>query len=78
MEDQTLELLNRPASVGVGVEVEGTAVSNVLLSTRLSDVIDGTDDFAVDFRKDFGGKNVSKFCFSIQTCLLYTSPSPRD
>ena len=36
-----------------------------------SNVIDGTDDFAVDFRKDFGGKNVSKFCFSIQTvdCL---------
>ena len=31
LEDKTLELLNRPSSVGIGVEVESTSVSNVLL-----------------------------------------------
>ena len=37
----------------------------------LSNTIDGSDDFAVDFRKDFSGENVSQFGFSIQTvdCL---------
>jgi hypothetical protein len=29
LEDQTLELLNRPTTVGVNVEVESTSVSNV-------------------------------------------------
>ena len=39
LEDQTLELLNRPTTVGVNVEVESTSVSNVCLSTRTSAVL---------------------------------------
>ena len=71
LEDQTFELLNRPATVGVGVEVESTKSCYVGLCTRLSRLVDGTDDFTVDLGKDFSGENVGKFCFSIQTvdCL---------
>ena len=72
LEQETLELLNTPTTVGINVEVEYTNGSGVLNSTLLSNLIDGSDDFSVDFRgEDFSGENVSKFCFSVQTvdCL---------
>ena len=46
-----LELLNRPATVGVNVEVECTCGSGVDLCTRLSNLVDGSDNFAVDFTR---------------------------
>ena len=71
LEQKTLELLNRPTSVGVDVQVKLTSGSGVRNSTLLSDLVDRSDDFSVDLSKDLSGENVSKFCFSVQTvdCL---------
>ena len=67
LEQQTLELLNAPATVGVNVEVESTGGSNVVLSARNSGLIDGANNFAVDFSKDLAGQDVSEFCFGVKT-----------
>ena len=65
LEEKTLELLNRPTTVGVNVEVEDTLSSSVVLSTRLSNTIDRSDDFTVDLSKNFARQNVSKLLLSI-------------
>ena len=71
LENKTFELLNRPTTVGVNVKVESTGSSNVCLSTGFSNLIDGSDNFSIDFRKDFSREDVGKFCLGIQTvdCL---------
>ena len=75
LEQETLELLNRPATVGVDVEVEYTSSSGVRNSTLLSNLIDGSDDFAVDLSQNLSGENVGEFRFSVQTmdCLKVLS-----
>ena len=71
LEQETLELLNTPATVRVDVEVEDTTGSGVGNSTLLSNLIDGSDDFAVDLSQDLSREDVGEFRFSIQTvdCL---------
>ena len=71
LEQETLELLNTPASVGVNVEVELAFGSNVCLSTRTCSLVDSSDDFTVDLCQNLSGENVGEFCFCIQTvnCL---------
>ena len=71
LEQETLELLNRPSAVGVDVEVEYASGSGVLYSTLLSNLIDGSDDFTVDLSQNLSGENVGEFRFSVQTmdCL---------
>ena len=78
LEDKSLKLLNTPASVGVNVEVKLTSGSNVGLCARFCCLVDGTDNFTVDFSKNLGAKDVSEFCFSVETvdCLeVLTAPS---
>ena len=67
LEQKTFELLNRPTTVGVNVEVEDTSVSGVVLSTSNSVGVDGSNNFAVDFSKDLSAEDVSEFLLSIQT-----------
>ena len=71
LEQETLELLNGPTTIGVNVEVESTSGSNVLNSTLLSNLVDSSDNFAVDLSKNLCGENVCEFRFSVQTvdCL---------
>ena len=61
LEQKTFELLNRPATVGVNVEVEDTSVSGIVLSTSNSVGVDGTNNFAVDFCQDLSAENVGQF-----------------
>src|SRR5690606_2386668 len=67
LEVQTLELFNRPTTVGVDVKVEHASGSSVSLSTRSSADVDGADDLAVDFCQDFGGQDVGQLSLSVQT-----------
>ena len=67
LEKQTFELLNRPATIGVNVEVEYAAASNVCLGACFSSLVDGTDNLTVDLSKNLGAKDISEFCFSVQT-----------
>ena len=46
---------------------KSTSSCNVRNSTLLSNLVDGSDDFAVDLSKNLGGENVCEFSFSIQT-----------
>ena len=61
LEQETLELLNRPTTIGVNVEVEYTSVSNVVLGALFSRLVDSTDDFSVDLSQDFSREDVSQF-----------------
>ena len=67
LEQETFELLNRPATVGIDIEVEDTSVSSVVLSTSNSVGVDGTNNFTVDFSKDFSAEDVAQFLLSVQT-----------
>ena len=51
LEQKTFELLNRPTTVGVNVEVEDTSVSGIVLSTSNSVCVDGSNNFSVDFAR---------------------------
>ena len=67
LEQETLELLNRPATVGVNIEVKDTSVSGIVLSTSNSVGVDGTNDFAVDFSEDLSAEDVAQLLLSVQT-----------
>ena len=75
LEQETLELFNRPATVGIDIEVELTSSSSVVLSTSNSVGVDGTNNFTVDFSKDFSAEDVAQLLLSIQTvnCLKVLS-----
>ena len=75
LEQQSLELLNTPASVGVDVEIELTSGSGVLNSTLLSNLVDSTDNFAVDLEKNLSGENVGEFNRRLNRGLL-SDPVP--
>ena len=61
LEQETLELLNRPATVGVNVKVELTSSSGVDGCASFSNLVDGTDDLAVDLSKNLSAEDVSEF-----------------
>ena len=65
LEEKTLEFLNRPATVGVNVEVEDTSVSSVVLSTSNSVGVDGSNNFTVDLSEDLSREDVSELLLSI-------------
>ena len=67
LEQQTFELLNRPATVGVNVQVELTSGGGVEGSALLSNLVDGSDDFAVDLSENLSREDVGEFRFSVQT-----------
>ena len=67
LEQKTLELLNRPTTIGVNVEVEDTSVSGIVLSTSNSVCVDSSNNFSVDFCQDLSAENVGQLLLSIQT-----------
>ena len=52
LEEESFELLNRPATVGINVEVKYASSCCVVLSARASNEIDGTNHFAVDLSQN--------------------------
>ena len=71
LEHQALELLNRPTTVSVDVEVEAASSCCALRSTLESCNVNCTNNFTVDFSKNFCCQNVGQFCLSVKTvnCL---------
>ena len=61
LEQKSFELLNRPTTIGVNVQVEHTSSCGVGDNTLFSNLIDGSDDFPVDFSQDFSGQDVGQF-----------------
>ena len=67
LEQKTFELLNRPATVGIDIEVELTSSSSVVLSASNSVGVDSSNNFAVDFSKDLSAEDVAQLLLSVQT-----------
>ena len=73
LENKSLELLNRPATVGVNVEVKYAWGSNISLSTLFSNLIDGSDDFAVDLSKNLSRENICEFASAFRPWIAFRS-----
>ena len=67
LEQQTFELFNRPSTVGIEIQVEGTSCVYVVLSTGKGSSVNSSNDLSVDLRKDLRGEDVSQLSFSIET-----------
>ena len=65
LEEKTFELLNRPTTVGVNVEVKHTSGSSVVLSARTSDLVDSSNNFSVDLSENLSREDVSEFALSV-------------
>ncbi len=67
LEEKSLETLNHPTSIRVGIEVEHTSGRGVVVRTRNGTEVDGTDNLTVNLRKNFRRQDVSKLRLSIET-----------